>query len=495
MRNPDITFMKPLPIRILNAINELSISEGIDCYIVGGYIRDYLLKRKTVDIDFAVSGDVFAIARKMADRMNGKYITLDEINAIARVILQIGKDQWQLDFSSLRGNIENDLKKRDLTVNAMAVAINSFNQSSISIIDPCGGYDDLRRGVLRAVTDTVFADDPARLLRTVRLSVELAFAVEKDTEDMISRSAILVKKVAGERVREDFLRIANHKNLHNSLRYLNRLNILSHLMPELDDMKQVEQPYEHCWDVFEHSIETVAAVEFILRENEWTHVGDELLKTAPWTEEIERHMDEAISFGCTRRQLLKLAALLHDVGKPYTKTVDQIGKTRFIGHSKLGADIANGILQRLRFSNKEIKLVEKLIYYHLRPVQMANTGMPSARAIYRFSKSAEDAVIDILLIALADYLATYGPRLQYQLWKQHTDLINYILLEQQTQKTKVLPKKLITGHDVMSNFGLTPGPFVGKLLNLVHEAQATGKVATRKQALSLMEKEILKREK
>jgi hypothetical protein len=85
--------------------------------------------------------------------------------------------------------------------------------------------------------------------------------------------------------------------------------------------------------------------------------------------------------------------------------------------------------------------------------------------------------------------------LQYQLWKQHTDLINYILLEQQTQKTKVLPKKLITGHDVMSNFGLTPGPFVGKLLNLVHEAQATGKVATRKQALSLLEKEILKREK
>jgi len=238
----------------------------------------------------------------------------------------------------------------------------------------------------------------------------------------------------------------------------------------------------------------MATAEFLLRQSKWKYGRDDLLTVTPWSEEISRHFDEEVSSGSNRKLLLKIAALLHDIAKPATRTVDETGRTRFLGHSKEGAVLAAAILERLRFSGREIRLVENLIYHHLRPAQMANDGMPTSRAIYRFFRDTEDAGIDILVLALADYLATHGPKLDIQEWKQHNLLINFILAEHSKQETKVLPVKLIDGHDLMDIFSLRPGRLLGELLAEVREAQAAEELSTREEALELVRKLLEKRQ-
>ena len=240
-------------------------------------------------------------------------------------------------------------------------------------------------------------------------------------------------------------------------------------------------------------METVAAAEFLLRENDWEFGDGALLEITPWSEEISRHFDDEVSNGSNRRQLLKLGGLLHDVAKPMTKTIDDTGRMRFLGHTKQGAIMASVILNRLRFSNREVKLVETLVYHHLHPVQMSNTGLPSNRAIYRYFRDTGTAGIDVIFLALADYLAVHGPDIDIKEWKSQNQLMEYILAEHARQKAETLPVKLIDGCDIMSNLGLKPGPVVGELLTLVREAQAAGEVCNRDQAMALVRREVKKK--
>jgi poly(A) polymerase len=148
------------------------------------------------------------------------------------------------------------------------------------------------------------------------------------------------------------------------------------------------------------------------------------------------------------------------------------------------------ILERLRFSNREIKLVESLVYHHLRPAQMANEELPTQRAIYRYFRDTSEASVDILLLALADYLASRGPLASMEEWRKHCQLINYILAEHDKQQAKCLPVELIDGHDIMDTFDLAPGPLIGKLLAMVNEAHASGELNTREEALALVQRKL-----
>jgi len=173
-----------------------------------------------------------------------------------------------------------------------------------------------------------------------------------------------------------------------------------------------------------------------------------------------------------------------------TKSIDDTGRARFLGHAKEGAAITANILERLRFSNREIRLVESLVYHHLRPAQMANDELPTQRAIYRYFRDTGEAGIDILLLALADYLASRGPLASMEEWRKHCHLINYILTAHNNQQAKILPAKLIDGNDIMNTFDLAPGPLVGKLLAMVNEAHASGELNTREKALALVRREL-----
>ncbi len=348
--------------------------------------------------------------------------------------------------------------------------------------------------MVKAVSQQIFEEDPIRLLRAVRLAAELGFKIEPRTERLIRQHCGLSQLVPGERLREELVRLMAAPGSAGTVRYLEGLRLLTQVIPELEELKGAKQPREHHWDVFNHSVETMATAEFLLREGPWEYGDGQLLAVTPWSDEISRHFDEEVSSGSNRRVLLKIGALLHDIAKPSTRTVDETGRTRFLGHAKQGAAMAAAILEKLRFSSREIRLVENLIYHHLRPAQMANDGMPTSRAIYRYFRDVEDAGLDVLFLALADYLATHGPELDIREWKQHNLLIKFILAEHSKHEAEVLPVKLIDGHDLMDIFGLKPGRLLGELLACVREAQAVGELGTRDEALELVRKELEKRQ-
>src|SRR4030042_1180122 len=479
---------------ILVRISTILNRKNYPAYIVGGFVRDCLLGRKTDDIDIAVKGDALGIAQEVARALDGKYVLLDKTNKIARVIIT---DQrvWHLDFTSFPNDIQDDLARRDFTIDAMSIELKALVSGSPQLIDPFSGKSDRKKRLVRAVSQRIFIEDAARLLRAVRLAVELGFKIVPGTESLIRKDCQLARLVPGERLREELVKILALTASAVSVRYLDRLGLLTAIIPELEELKGFRQPKEHHWDVFNHSVETVATAEFLLRESPWKYGEDDLLSVTPWSEEISRHFDEEVSSGSNRRLLLKLGALMHDIAKPATRTIDETGRTRFLGHTKEGAAMAVAVLGRLRFSSRETSLVENLIYHHLRPAQMAaNNSLPTSRAIYRYFRDTEDAGIDILFLALADYLATHGPKLDIDEWKQHNLLISFILAEHSKQETKVLPVKLIDGHDLMDIFGLRPGRLLGELLAEVREAQAAEELNSRDEALELVRKELEKRE-
>jgi poly(A) polymerase len=507
----------------LTKISHLLAIQKEQGYIVGGFIRDWLLERKTNDIDIAVSGNTITIARKVAKEIGGKFVLLDDVNNIARVVVIAGEQprktaqnqgscdtEWHFDFSSFTEDIESDLARRDFTINAMALELSQFVTAStatatssrkpaksgtekrplLKIIDPFSGEEDLRDKIVRAVSERIFEADAARLLRAVRLAAELDFTIELNTESLIRRYSQAIIEVPGERVREELLRLLALPRAAYYLRYLDELGLLLTLVPELADGKGVEQPAVHFWDVFEHSLQTVAAVEFLIRESDWEYGNDDMLTTIPWSDMIARHLSQEVSNGSNHRVLLKLGGLFHDIAKPMTKSIDDTGRARFLGHAKQGAAITANILERLRFSNREIRLVESLVYHHLHPVQMAKEELPTQRAIYRYFRDTGEVSIDTLFLALADYLASRGPLASMEEWKKHCQLANYILTEHDKQEAKILPVKLIDGNDIMSKFDLAPGPLIGKLLAMVNEAYASGELSTREEALTLVKRKL-----
>ena len=479
-------FIQPSALSLLTRVNHFLTEQGIKSYLIGGLVRDRLLGRDTADIDIAVSADALEMAPKVANALGGKYVLLDEVNRIGRVILSDEGAKWELDFSTLQGSLEQDLARRDFTIDAMGIDLEKAIQSPV-LIDPFGGQNDLRQGIIRAVAETAFPSDPVRLLRAVRLAAELGFRIESQTETLIQRYSHLIAGVAGERVREELLRLLARSRSGQFLTYLDELGLLTAIFPELVPTKGAEQPKEHFWDVFEHSIKTVAAVDFLLRQGDWEYADEEVLAAVPWSAELKQHFDQEVSHGSTRKSLLKLAALLHDLAKPQTKTIEESGRIRFLGHAKEGATIATDILERLRFSTKEIKLVEVMVRYHLRPTQMSHEELPSRRAIYRYFRDAGEAGIDILFLSLADHLASRGQYLDRAQWQEHAQLVAYVLAQHFEAESLMVPVKLIDGHDLMDKFGLSPGPKIGEILEAVREAQAAGEVTTQEEAFAYIE--------
>jgi len=480
--------VKSVTARLLTKISRFLTKEGIQAYLVGGFVRDVLLGRETADIDIAIGASALETAPGVAAALGGKYVSLDEENGVGRVVMPDGK--WQIDFTTLQGDIDRDLHRRDFTINALAIELNKGTANSFdnkNLIDPCNGRVDLNRGTVRAVSDTVFEDDSVRLIRAVRIAAELGFSIDSFTETLIRQQSRLIADVPGERVREELLRLLALPGAGKRLAYLDELGLLTALIPELAPAKGVDQPVMHVWDVFEHSIQTVAAAEFLLREEDWEYAGPEVLNMVPWSTRLSRHFDREISHGGKRRTLLKLAALLHDIAKPRTKTIDN-GRARFLGHPREGAAEAAAIMARLRFSNREIRLVELLVKYHLRPTQMSFEGLPTRRAIYRYFRDTGEAGIDLLFLSLADHLAARGLTLDRQQWQAHTQTTAEVLNRYFDEESPPPPSRLIDGHDVMSVFGLSPGPRVGELLEAAREAQAAGEITGRQQALDYVKR-------
>ena len=212
------------------------------------------------------------------------------------------------------------------------------------------------------------------------------------------------------------------------------------------------------------------------------HQNSAIYFLAPWTAESAEYFAHEVGDGYSRRTILKLAGLLHDIAKPQTKGPDATGRIRFLGHSELGAEMVETRLTQMRFSSRIVAMVARMVEHHLRPSQLRQgQEEPSRRAIYRYYRSVQDVAVDTVYLAMADYLAAKGPEISADHWANHARMLGR-LLQAGSDMTGPSPAKgperLLTGHDLMQYFDLPPGPQIGRLLEQIEEAQAVGEIAT-----------------
>jgi len=241
-------------------------------------------------------------------------------------------------------------------------------------------------------------------------------------------------------------------------------------------MRATAQPLPHHFDVWEHSLRAVEGVDALL-------AGLDAL--APWGPVLREHLMLDLGGGLTRREALKLAALLHDVAKPETRA-DVGGRIRFIGHDTVGGRRAGEIARRFRLSRHAAQVLERLVAEHLRPMHLAQAGLITRRARFRFWRALGDEAQDLLLLALADAAALDGAS-PLAVWAAtRGDVVRTLMAGAEEEAAAVASPALLRGEDVMAVFGVPPGPEVGRLLALVREAQALGLVSTREEALALL---------
>jgi len=490
---------------VLEKVRQLLVEHSCEGYVVGGYVRDQSLRRETHDLDLAVGREAIGLARQAANRLGGAFVLLDEERQTARVVLRDQGQLFYVDFASLRGDsLQADLAARDFTINAMAVNAQDTNLRP-QLIDPHRGQQDLQKGVIRAVSDGIFRDDPVRLLRAVRLAAELGMQVEDNTEELMGRDASLITLISAERARDELCKTLGTERAAAGLRSLDGLGILTLLIPELQPLRGLEQPPPHHQDVFDHSLATVEGLETIftylslmvdrdqqsraqkgMPEGEvWDCLGDAL---SPFAGQMLAHLKQKVVDERSRLMLLKLAGLLHDLGKATTAKLDKKGRIRFFSHQLEGVALAARILRRLRFGNREVRLVQTVIRHHMRPLQLAQQEKVTRRAIYRFFKDTRGMGVDVLLHSLADNLALWHPGQDVAEWRKLFDTVKLLLSKYYEEYDDVIgPPPLISGSHLINRFSLEPGPAIGRLLQAVQEAQAAGEVASREEALRLAE--------
>ena len=459
-----------------------------DVWVVGGAVRDAIRGREVHDIDLVVRGDAEPVGRAVADFLGGTPVVVEPWNVV-RVALSPeldGASPFIIDINGHHDSLEDNLGSRDFTVDAMAVPLRCWDTDERfdSIVDPLDGKADLLRGVLRATRDGVFQADPGRMLRGVRLANQHGFRMELDTARAIRRDASLLDRVSAERVRDEFMAILAADGARAQLEVLDRLDLLCRVIPELEATRNCDQPRaHHYWDVWGHLLHCVEYAEEVTAG----HRNNAIYTMAPWTANEDAHFSEIVGDGHTRRTVLKLAALLHDIAKPQTKGPDQNGRIRFLGHSEQGADMVQFRLPTLRMARRTTDLVSTMVLHHLRPSQLRERDqMPSTRAIYRYYRDVGDAAVDTLYLAMADFLAARGPELSPERWNNYARMIATVLEAGATPPAREEgPRTLVNGHDLMETFSISPGRRIGALLDKLREAEAVGEISSRDEAIAL----------
>ena len=465
-------------------------------YLVGGYVRDRLLGRSTYDLDLAVAGDGLGLARRLANRFEGAYYALDEERGTGRAILPTKeKQRLVVDVAQLRGpDLAADLGKRDFTVNALATDVRTPGQ----MIDLHGGQADLADGLIRPVGEQSIRDDPLRALRAVRQAAELGFTLAPETRTLIRRDGADLASVSSERIRDEFARLLARPNAAPSLGQLDDLNLLTVVLPELEPLRDLEQSPPHCLDVLAHSLEVVRSLEALLEAlgiERAQSPGDKapgpmeeyrLGALLPYAGRVGGHLSQNLGDERPRLVSLKMAALLHDTGKAEVRTLAEDGRIRAIGHERVGVRSISQAMRRLRFNRAEVRLGETVVRHHMRPLLLARQDSVSSRAVYRFFRDTGEAGVEVLLHALADDRAKCPPGVQDERWSGLVALTARMLADYwERGAERVDPPPLVDGNDLQREFGLQPGPRIGELLEAVREAQVSGEVRTRDEALAL----------
>jgi putative nucleotidyltransferase with HDIG domain len=434
-------------------------------YIVGGTLRDRLLGVDSHDVDIAVQGNPQELAEQIAERVHRRVIPLGRR---AHPLFRVITPDHIFDITALAGgNIETDLHHRDFTINALA-----YETWSHKLIDVTLGIRDIHDRLIRQVSPDSFQADPLRLLRAYRLASQLEFQIEADTSRSLHQTSALIHQSSVERIQVELSAIFTKSRVHYWLRSMADSTILFQIFPELKALVGCRQGSPHAFDVFEHTMQTLLALD---------KVAGDIENAAP---EIAALMDP---ISIPKRVRLHYAALLHDIGKPITRQESSLGQIRFHGHEKVGAHLTAAIGLRLRLPRKETESIVQLVQHHLRPLHLFKAfklNQLRSKGMTRFFMNTKGFSGDLLILSLADMLAK-NPEHRESLQSFREFLAKLADFYTTSFKTRSEMPALINGFDLIHTLHLTPSPLFSTILQHVREAQLSGRVSNPKEALAL----------
>jgi len=468
---------------VIDLVRRVLAERRVAGWFVGGMVRDALIGRDTMDVDVIVDCDPHAVAewilaagRAGSGEPHTGFACLDEGWGIYRVVI----GDATIDVVPLEGSLEEELLRRDLTVNALALPVGARPSD---VIDVVGGMADLESRVARAVRKDNLTHDPVRLLRVVRFAVDLDLTVEARTAEWVRELACLLDLAPGERVARELLAALESPRASRFPALLEELGLLGVLLPELAPLRGIGRFGFHHVDAYDHSLKAYAFVAQALRGKALSPGVDSEL----WSSMLEAVSVEPLAGVRARRAMVLLAALLHDVGKPSCMTQDGDGRVRFVGHERAGAEIARQVAGRLRLSRLETVHLAALVEHHMRPCMLGATDEPpTARACARVFRALLDRTPDVCLLGLADRAASRGPASTPDVALRQEEATARVLdLWHAARRREPERGPLLTGRDLMTHLGIPQGPLIGRILKELRVAEAAGDVCDREAALAL----------
>ena len=462
----------------------LAKDTNTEVFLVGGYIRDFLLKKENLDIDLVVSKYVESFAKKLAKLISGKCFLLHSDLQVYRVAVFNNQNIRYIDISLMQGkNIEQDLKKRDFTINSLAVKIENFDNIKKNIIDCCDGIKDLKTKEIKVISKNVFIKDPLRMLRAFRFASEYNFKISRQTLLLMKKYSSKISSVAGERIKNELFRIFSNKKSSQYVFIMDEVKLLESMFSVITKMKiSAKNFYYHPKGLFQHCFQTYEALENIfIKLDKYFHNSKDLL---------EQHLNEQFSENITRKNLLKFIALFHDCAKPETaKRIDN--KMRFLGHEKLGAQKTVKIMKKLKMSNKEINFAKTMISDHMRPSNLTKAEVITKKAQIRLFRDIKENTPDLLILAMSDWHSYKALKVcsKKNLKSQEKSvaklIFNYFDFINRKPKNKI-----IDGNILMKKFNLKPGKIIGELLKIINNAYEENKIKDEKTALNFIKPQL-----
>ena len=434
-------------------------------WTVGGALRDELLGREVTDIDIAVEGDPEAAARELAKEVRGPVFRLSESFGAWRVVDRGAGRVY--DFAPLQGEtIEEDLAKRDFTVNAMA---RERDAAEARLVDPLGGRSDLEARTLRVIGPESYESDPLRPLRLARFAAELGFLPDPETERLTAAAAARVPEASGERVFAELRRLILAERAVEGLALADRLGLLHAVLPELSALHDVEQSHFHHKDVYGHTLEVLERLTELEAEA---------------TGELREVLDEPLADELTRGEALRLGALLHDIGKPATLDVREDGRVTFMGHDRLGEEMVRQVCRRLRTSDRLSRFVAAVTRHHLVLGFLVHERPLDRRAVYRYLRRTSPVEVEVTLLSCADRLATRGKNADRAI-DAHLELARELMPAALEWRNTGPPRLPLRGDELAREAGIVPGPELGRVLEELREAAYAGEIEDREDAVEL----------
>ena len=462
----------------LKIIRDLAKKRRLDVFLVGGFLRDFALGRPCDDFDFAVSRSAVELARAFARKVKGAFILLDETHGCARVVRKEQGVPRTYDFADYRaGSLRKDLLRRDFTINTLVVdlcACGADAELADVIKDYRKAWPDIRARRIRMASGQAFREDPLRILRAFSLRALLGFNIDPLTRQCMRRDKALLREVSPERVRDELFKILKTNSAARILKEMDRFKVLEQVIPQIRVMYRVKQGTYHHLDVWPHSLETVFQLENIYSR-------------AAEHPDIPPYLSETLGADRSRWALMKLGALLHDIGKPESKR-KQDARTLFHGHERAGSQIVNHVARMLKLSTRERHALMDMVACHLRPGYLSNFKSPSAKAVFRYFRDTKEEAVSVALISLADQKSTRGPLTTEEAQRHHEKICWQLVRAYFEDKKKIPVARLLSGDDLIKKLNLTPSPMFSVILQQVEEQQALGAVTSSTEALALAER-------